>query len=188
MSKKYSEIRLIILDRDGVINEDSDHFVKNVAEFRLLPGSLEAIVKLNQAGIQIAVATNQSGLARGLFCLDVLDAMHEKLTRLVSEAGGHISFIAYCPHGPHDACLCRKPKPGLLLQISQYFSIPFEHILVVGDSLRDLQAAEAVKALPVLVLSGKGAKTLKSHPELVDQVDIYPDLAYFAADFLKNII
>lgn len=175
---------LIILDRDGVINEDSKEFIKAVDEWKPIPGSIEAIACLSRAGVSVAIATNQSGIARGLLSLDALQDMHAMLNHLVEAAGGHIDAIAFCPHGPHDECDCRKPKPGLLKTIAKILNLPLAEAIVVGDSLRDLEAGERVSAKPVLVLTGKGKATLAAHPELAKRVDIYPDLAHFVACFL----
>lgn len=151
--------RLLILDRDGVINEDSDAYIKSVQEWTPLPGSIEAIARLARAGYRIAVATNQSGLARGLFSRADLDAMHQRLNDLVAAQGGRIELIVFCPHGPADNCDCRKPRPGLLIEIASRLHVDLHDALVVGDSRRDLEAALAVGATPWLVLTGKGQQT-----------------------------
>jgi len=168
---------LVILDRDGVINHDSAAFIKNEDEWRPIPGSLDAIAALTRAGFTLAVASNQSGLARGLFDQQALDAMHAKMLRLIHDAGGRISRIVFCPHGPDDACDCRKPKPGLLEQLARHFDTSLEGVAVVGDSLRDLQAAAAVGARPILVRSGKGRKTEAALPKQFADVPVYDDLA-----------
>ncbi len=177
--------RHLILDRDGVINRDSDHFIKSPEEWIPLPGALEAIARLNQAGWSVAVATNQSGIARGLFDELALNAMHQKLHRELSRLGGQIDFIAYCPHGPDDGCDCRKPAPGLLHQIARRWRISLEGVPVVGDSLRDLQAARAVGARPVLVRTGKGRRTLEQGLGGIDAA-VYDDLAALADDFIRR--
>lgn len=171
--------RLVILDRDGVINKDSDDFIKSPEEFVPLPGSLEAIARLNAAGYRVAVATNQSGIARGLFDLDALDAMHKKLDTLLSEVGGHIDALVYCPHAPDADCDCRKPKPGLLRKISQKLGIKLDGVPVIGDSLRDLQSAQAVGAMPMLVRTGKGERSLAqlSEESGLANVPVFKDLA-----------
>jgi D-glycero-D-manno-heptose 1,7-bisphosphate phosphatase len=153
-------MKLVILDRDGVINQDRDDFVKSPAEWVPLPGSLEAIARLNHAGWRVAVATNQSGIARGFFSVAELNAMHEKLHRLLAQVGGRVDAIFFCPHTADMKCACRKPAPGMYLDIAQRFDIRLEDTPVIGDSLRDLQAAEAVGARPMLVRTGKGEKTL----------------------------
>jgi len=168
---------LVILDRDGVINHDSAAFIKNEDEWQPIPGSLDAIAALTKAGFTLAVASNQSGLARGLFDQQALDAMHAKMLRLIHDAGGRISRIVFCPHGPDDACDCRKPKPGLLEQLARHFDTSLEGVAVVGDSLRDLQAAAAVGARPILVRSGKGRETEAALPKQFADVPVYDDLA-----------
>lgn len=152
--------KLIILDRDGVINEDSDAYVKSAAEWIPLPNSIEAIARLFKAGYTIVVATNQSGIGRGLFDLDDLEAMHAKLSDLVLDAGGELAGIFYCPHKPEDNCHCRKPAPGLFNAIAQEFSLSsLNDVPMVGDSLRDLQAGLSHHCTPILVRTGKGKKT-----------------------------
>ena len=169
-------MQLVILDRDGVINEDSDEYIKSVDEFVPLPGSLAAIARLNRAGYTVAVATNQSGVGRGLFDLAALAAMHDKLARLLAQEGGRIDHIFYCPHAPDDGCDCRKPLPGLMRQIADHYTVPLAGVPVIGDSLRDLEAARAVGARPILVRSGKGERTLAAGKGL-DGVPVYADLA-----------
>jgi len=167
---------LIILDRDGVINQDSDAFIKSPGEWVPIPGSLEAIGRLTRAGWAIAVASNQSGIARGLMDESALRAIHEKMLRAVAEAGGRIDLLRYCPHGPDDGCDCRKPRPGLYLEISATLGMSLSGAPVIGDSLRDLRAAEAVGARPILVLTGKGQKSrAQLGPGSV--IPVYPDLA-----------
>lgn len=169
-------MKLIILDRDGVINQDSDDYIKSVDEFIPLPGSLEAIARLNQAGYRVAVATNQSGIGRGYYDIATLNAMHDKLRRLLNQLGGHIEMIAFCPHGPDDNCDCRKPKTGMYLEIAHRFEVSLEDVPVIGDSLRDLQAAQAVGASPILVRTGKGMRTLEKG-EGLEGIPVYDDLA-----------
>jgi D-glycero-D-manno-heptose 1,7-bisphosphate phosphatase len=178
-------MKLVILDRDGVINEDSDDFIKSVDEFIPLPGSLEAISRLKQAGYQVAVATNQSGLSRGYLNLDTLNAMHDKLNILLAEVGGSVDGIFYCPHGPDEGCECRKPKPGLYNQISQQFNVSLEGVPVIGDSLRDLEAARSVGAKPVLVRTGKGLRTLAAGKGLED-IPVFDNLAEAVDGLLKE--
>lgn len=175
-------MRLVILDRDGVINQDSDDFIKSPEEFIPIAGSLEAIARLKQAGFTVVVATNQSGIARGLFGLDALAAMHDKLAGLLAELGAGVDGIYYCPHGPEDSCDCRKPLPGLLQQIAEHFGVSLAGVPVIGDSGRDLEAARAVGAQPILVRTGKGERTLEQAEGLED-VPVYDDLAA-AADAL----
>lgn len=180
-------MRLVILDRDGVINEDSDEFIKSPDEWIPLPGSLEAIAQLTNAGWRVVVASNQSGLARKLLDIDDLNAIHEKMYSMVNEYGGVIEAIFFCPHGPKDDCDCRKPKPGMLEQISQRLRVSLEGVPVIGDSLRDLQAARAVGAQPVLVRTGKGTETLYSG-EGLENVPVYCDLKQAANAILADTL
>lgn len=159
MKRRVGKRGLVILDRDGVINQDSAAFVKSADEWLPLPGSIDAIAALSQAGFTVAVASNQSGLARGLFDRRALRAMHRKFRKLVADAGGRIDRIVVCPHGPNDACQCRKPAPGLILRLARHFEVATSTVTVIGDSLRDLQAASAAGARPVLVRTGNGRKT-----------------------------
>jgi D-glycero-D-manno-heptose 1,7-bisphosphate phosphatase len=169
-------LKLIILDRDGVINRDSDNYIRTVDEFIPLPGSIEAIARLNQAGYRVAVATNQSGIARGYFDLETLHAMHEKLRSELAAYGGAIDMIAYCPHGPEEGCNCRKPKPGMYQAIGKRLDTPLQGVPIIGDSLRDLQAAQQVGARPILVRTGKGERTL-AKGEGVEGIPVYDNLA-----------
>ena len=152
-------MKLVILDRDGVINFDSEQFIKSPEEWKPIPGSLEAIAKLNQAGYRVVVASNQSGIGRGLLDMGALNAINDKMYRALAQAGGRIDALFYCPHAADADCGCRKPKPGMLLDIAQRFNVPLKGVPAVGDSLRDLQAAQTVGAQPILVLTGKGRKT-----------------------------
>ena len=154
-------MKLIVLDRDGVINQDSDAFVKTPDEWVALPGSLQAIARLSQADWTVVVATNQSGLARGLFDMATLNAIHDKMRRELAAAGGNIDAIFFCPHGPDDHCLCRKPLPGMFHDIARRYDVPMHNVSAIGDSLRDLQASHAAGCLPILVLTGNGRKTLE---------------------------
>ncbi|MEQ5800483.1 D-glycero-beta-D-manno-heptose 1,7-bisphosphate 7-phosphatase [Halomonas sp. H10-9-1] len=176
--------RLVILDRDGVINHDSDDYVKSLAEWIPYPGAIDAIARLSRAGWTVAVATNQSGIARGYYTEATLSEMHAELHRLVAEAGGQIAHIAWCPHGPDDDCLCRKPLPGLLEQVRDTLGLAtLSGSWMVGDSLRDLQAGDAMGCRPVLVRSGKGETTLAKHPELTtadSKAHVFKDLGEFA--------
>lgn len=148
--------KLVILDRDGTINHDRDDYVKSVDEWVPLPGALEAIARLNHAGWHVVVATNQSGLGRGLFDVATLNAMHAKFNKLLAAAGGRVDAVFFCPHGPEEACLCRKPQPGLFEQIGERYGTDLKGVPAVGDSLRDLQAGMAAGCAPHLVLTGKG--------------------------------
>ncbi|MFO7602963.1 MAG: D-glycero-beta-D-manno-heptose 1,7-bisphosphate 7-phosphatase [Gammaproteobacteria bacterium] len=180
-------MKLIILDRDGVINEDSDDFIKSTEEFIPIAGSLEAIARLNQSGYSVAIATNQSGIARGLYSLDTLNSMHEKLHRLLAPFGGHIDAIFFCPHGPDAHCECRKPKIGMFNEIKQRFGIELYDVFAVGDSLRDVQAAQAAGANPVLVRTGKGERTL-ANGEGIEAVPVFANLAAFVDELLMHEI
>ncbi len=153
-------MKLVILDRDGVINYDSAQFIKSPEEWIPIPGSLEAIAMLNQAGFRVALATNQSGIERGLFDMATLNAIHDKMHRALAQFGGRIDALFYCPHTADSHCNCRKPKPGMLEEISRRFSTGLEGVPSVGDSLRDLQAGMSLGAQPILVRTGKGEKTL----------------------------
>lgn len=181
-------MKLIVLDRDGVINEDSDAFIKSPEEWSLLPGSAEAIARLTHARYQVVVATNQSGVARGYFDLGVLNRIHEKMQREVGSAGGRIDAIFYCPHGPDDGCECRKPKPGMFQDIEKRLQIKLNGVPAVGDSLRDLQAAQAVGARVILVRTGKGAKAEKQLIEapFAESVDVFDDLAAVVDSLLND--
>jgi D-glycero-D-manno-heptose 1,7-bisphosphate phosphatase len=179
-------ISLIVLDRDGVINQDSDDYIKSAEEWVPIPGSLEAIARLYHAGYRIVIATNQSGLARGLFTIDDLNAMHRKLRRELSVLGAQVEAIFFCPHSPQAKCRCRKPMPGLFEDISRRLQVDLSGVPVVGDSLKDLQAASTVGAEPVLVLTGKGERTAKSLPSELRGVPVFPDLAG-AVDALLNV-
>lgn len=178
-------MKLAILDRDGVINHDSDDYIKSVDEFVPLPGSLEAIALLNQAGYRVAVATNQSGIARGFYDIATLNAMHDKLRRLLAALGGEIEMIAFCPHGPDDNCDCRKPAPGMYREIAKRLDISLENVPIIGDSLRDLQAAQVVGASPILVRTGKGERTLVKGDGL-DGIPVYDDLAAAVTALLEE--
>ena len=169
-------MKLVILDRDGVINYDSVHFIKSAAEWKPLPGSLEAIARLNQAGYKVVVATNQSGVGRGLFDMDTLNAIHEKMHRAVQAVGGRIDAVFYCPHAVDSKCDCRKPKPGMFNRIGACFNADMSESYAVGDSLRDLQAAVAAGSRPILVLTGKG-QTTRDDDDLPTDTLIVADLA-----------
>lgn len=171
-------MRLVILDRDGVINEDSDAYIKSPEEWIPIPGSLEAIARLNRADYRVVVASNQSGLARGLFDFDTLNRIHEKMHRALAEVGGSIDAIFFCPHGPEDTCECRKPKAGLFQDIARRMGVSLQDVPAIGDSLRDLQAAQSVGAQPILVLTGKGRKTFKQlGPKSASGIPVYANLA-----------
>ncbi len=177
--------RLVILDRDGVINEERGDFIRTADQWRPLPGSLEAIARLSRAGIPVAVATNQSGVGRGLMSAGELAAVHDRLLQAVSEAGGELAGVFFCPHAPSDHCRCRKPLPGLLLQIEAALGLAVAGQYMVGDSLRDLQAASAAGALPALVRTGFGRATEQRLAAQSD-VRIFDDLSVFAGWLLET--
>ncbi len=168
---------MVVLDRDGVINQDSDAYIKSPEEWIPIPGSLEAIAKLNAAGYTVAVATNQSGIARGLFDADTLDAIHNRMHACLAEVGGFIDVVRLCPHGPDDGCDCRKPASGLFHQIQSELGMRMDGVPSIGDSLRDLEAAAGVNAKPILVRTGKGSKTEKNLPDWLADTPVYDDLA-----------
>ena len=177
-------MKLVILDRDGVINLDSDAYIKSPDEWKPIPGSLDAIARLTQAGYQVAVATNQSGVGRGLFEMATLNAIHDKMHRAVGQAGGRIDAVFYCPHAQEDNCACRKPRPGLLEEIGRRFNASLKGVPCIGDSQRDLEAAAAVGGQPILVLTGKGAMT-KREGKLPPGTLVYKNLAEAVKSFLK---
>jgi D-glycero-D-manno-heptose 1,7-bisphosphate phosphatase len=169
-------MKLVILDRDGVINQDSDQFIKNTTEWKPIPGSLEAIAKLNHGGYRVVVASNQSGIGRGLLDMGALNAINDKMYRVLAQVGGRIDALFYCPHAADANCDCRKPKPGMFVDIAQRFNVDLAGVPSVGDSLRDLQAAATAGAQPMLVLTGKGEKT-KATGGLPDGTPVFADLA-----------
>lgn len=177
-------MKLLILDRDGVINQDSDAYIKSLEEWIPIPGSIEAIAQLSKAGWTVAVATNQSGIARGYYDLATLEAMHARLRMLVDEQGGEVGLIVYCPHGPDEGCECRKPKPGMLRTIAAHYQVELAGLWFVGDSKGDLEAALTVDAQPILVKTGKGEKTLsKGIPQ---GTLIFDDLAAIARELIHK--
>jgi D-glycero-D-manno-heptose 1,7-bisphosphate phosphatase len=175
-------MKLLILDRDGVINQDSDDYIKSLEEWIPLPGAVQAIARLSQAGWTVAVATNQSGLARGYYTEATLQAMHDQLRHLVAEQGGVLGLVVHCPHGPDDGCSCRKPEPGMLKQIAEHYRTSLKGVWFVGDTRSDLQAALAVGCQPVLVKTGKGERTLAN--VLPADTLVFEDLAAVAAQLL----
>ena len=178
-------VKLVVLDRDGVINRDSDQFIKTPEEWRPLPGSLEAIARMNHAGFRVVIATNQSGVGRGLFEMATLNAIHEKMHRALALVGGHVDAVFFCPHTADALCECRKPKTGMLKEIGVRFGVDLTGVPCIGDSLRDLTAAEAAGAQPILVLTGKGEKTLREGSFPGNTV-IFPDLAFAASALLAG--
>jgi len=183
-------MNLIILDRDGTINEDRDDFVKSPDEWVPLPGALEAIARLNQAGWQTVIATNQSGLGRGLFDMASLTAMHTKMNAALARVGGRIGAVFFCPHAPEDQCSCRKPLPGLYQQIGERFGLALGSVPVVGDSERDIEAAAAAGCPAHLVRTGKGALMTEAQiAQLVEKVpglQVHADLAAFAESMIQR--
>jgi D-glycero-D-manno-heptose 1,7-bisphosphate phosphatase len=177
--------KLVILDRDGVINYDSDEYVKTVDEWIPLPGSIKALGKLTKAGYKIAIATNQSGIARQYFSVETLNDMHKKMMSLATAEGAKIDYIAYCPHGPDDQCDCRKPLPGLIHQIESALNVSAIGCFIVGDSLRDLQAGQAAGLKAALVLTGKGQKTFDKALGL-DNVSVFNDLNAFTDQLISQ--
>lgn len=176
-------MKLIILDRDGVINHDSPNYIKTPAEWIAIPGSLAAIAQLNRAGYQVVIATNQSGLARGLYNEVMLQQIHQKMFDELAQYGGVIDHIFYCPHGPDDHCACRKPKPGLLHQIAAHYQIDLTGVPFVGDSMRDIEAARAAACQPILVCTGNGAKIAY---KLAAECPVFDDLAAAVKDLLAT--
>ena len=173
--------RYVLMDRDGVINHDSEEFIKSPSEWWPIEGSMEAIALLNKQGYEVAVITNQSGLARGLFDEAMLAKIHDKMQNMLADEGGKISAIYYCPHGPDSLCNCRKPKAGLLEQFALEENVDLKTVYFIGDSLRDIQAAQAVGAKPILVKAGKGQKTLDNNPNL--NIPVFENL-YAAAEYI----
>ena len=180
-------MNLVILDRDGVINEDSDQFIKSPEEWNPIPGSLEAIARLCRADYRVVIVTNQSGIARGLFSLDTLNRIHARMLEHIQRKGGAIDAVMVCPHGPDDNCRCRKPLPGMLTDLAQRLNINLQRVPVVGDSTRDLEAAHAAGALPVLVRTGKGAESVRrlSSHDLPPDLPVYDDLSAFTNEYLR---
>jgi D-glycero-D-manno-heptose 1,7-bisphosphate phosphatase len=179
-------VALVVLDRDGVINADSKDYIKSPDEWRPLPGSLEGIAALSNAGWTVTVASNQSGVARGLFDAETLARINARMESAVSAAGGRLDGVFFCPHGPDDGCDCRKPRPGLLWQIAGAFSSDLGAVPVIGDSERDLEAAESVGARPILVLTGNGPKTLELRQAAGKQTEVYADLGAAARALLDE--
>ena len=180
-------MKLIILDRDGVINEDSDDYIKSPDEWIPIPGSLDAVARLNHAGYSVAIASNQSGIARGYFSMETLAAMSVKMNDMLTPLGGRIDAMLFCPHGPNDGCDCRKPRPGMLIEIGNRFQTSLENVLFVGDNINDVKAAQVAGAKPVLVKTGKGEQTAS----LIDtnksmNVPVYEDLADVVNSILEG--
>ena len=178
--------RIIVLDRDGVINEESDEFVKSPAEWIPLAGSLEAIAALTHAGFRMAIATNQSGVGRGLYTVEMLESIHEKMIASIHAAGGKIDAVFFCPHLPSDNCDCRKPKPGLLLEVAKLFGCAPASMQIIGDSIRDLQAAQSVGAQSILVRTGYGQKSEKLLPG-DSSIQVFDNLADAASALISGL-
>jgi D-glycero-D-manno-heptose 1,7-bisphosphate phosphatase len=183
-------MKLIILDRDGTINEDRDDFVKSPDEWVPIPGSLEAIARLNHAGWHTVVATNQSGLARGLFDMATLNPIHAKMNRALGDLGGRIDAVFFCPHGPDDGCTCRKPLPGLLQTIGERYGVSLRETYAVGDSVRDLEAGVAAGCAPHLVRTGKGTllddDALRALKKRFPHAVVHADLASFSQQLIQR--
>jgi len=177
--------KMIILDRDGVINHDSDDYIKSADEWMPIAGSLDAISELKKAGYLVTIATNQSGIGRGLFSEQTLQDIHAKMAKLLAMQGASIDGIYYCPHDPQANCICRKPKPGLLIKIAEDFNIDLTETLFIGDNISDIKAAEMARAKPILLRTGKGERVIQNSPEAAD-VPVYDDLAHFVRDTLKS--
>jgi D-glycero-D-manno-heptose 1,7-bisphosphate phosphatase len=172
-------VKLVILDRDGTINHDSDDHIRSPNDWRPIEGSLEAIARLAQAGYRIVVATNQSGIARGYFDTATLIAIHDTLQRAAIQVGGRIDAFFFCPHDADSGCTCRKPQPGMLLEVARRFNISLEDTYMVGDAHRDVAAAAAAGARPVLVLTGRGRRT-RDEGNLPAGTEVFDNLAAFA--------
>jgi len=180
----YPKLKLIILGRDGTLNQFRDDHIKEPAEWVAVPGALEAVSRLNHAGWHVVVATNQAGIGRGMIDMSSVNAVHAHMMRILHGLGGRIDAVFFCPHAADANCECRKPNPGMLQEIGRRLNLTLAGVPMVGDGLRDLQAAAAVGAQPVLVLTGKGRRTQKEGG-LPEGTRVFPDLAAFVADFLK---
>ena len=179
-------MKLIVIDRDGVINHDSDAYIKSPEEWHPIDGSLEAIARLNHSGYTVVVASNQSGLARGYFDIEALNNIHKKMDVMLAKVGGRIDAVFYCPHGPDDGCSCRKPKPGMLLEIGQRFNVPLNEVTFIGDSVSDIKAASNTLSKAVLVRTGKGLKAKKIlRVEDGESVPVFDDLASAVTSILR---
>ena len=190
MGDRSNPIKLVVLDRDGTINEDRDDYVKSADEWVPIPGALEAVARLHQAGWHVVVATNQSGLGRGLFDMYTLNEMHAKMNALLAPLGGRIDAVFFCPHAPEDQCRCRKPLPGLFEAIGERFGVEMAGVPAVGDTLRDLQAASAVGCAPHLVRTGKAAALdaggLQAMRDKIPGLAVHADLAAFVDALLAG--
>ena len=179
-------MKLIILDRDGVINHDADAYIKGPEEWVPIAGSLEAIARLNHSGYTVVIASNQSGLARGFFDINALNAMHKKMDDLLVKVGGQVDAVFFCPHAPSDNCECRKPKPGLLLDIGKRFNVSLDGVFFIGDTLSDINTAAKAKAKAILVRTGKGLMTEKKlNKKDKASVLVFDDLSAAVNDILR---
>jgi len=176
---------MVILDRDGVINHAAEDEVTTVDGWDPIAGSIEAIGRLKKAGYLVTIASNHSGISRGLYTANELQAMHDKMQKMLAARGARVDGIYYCPHGPEANCICRKPKPGMLFQIATEFEIDLAETPVVGDNISDIQAAKLANAKPVLVRTGKGEYVMQHFPEALD-VPVFDDLAHFVRDTLRR--
>lgn len=183
-------LKLVILDRDGTINRASDEFVKSPEEWQPLPGALAAISRLNHAGFHVVLATNQSGLGRGLFDMAALNAVHAHMIKSLAAVGGRIDAIFYCPHAPDEGCACRKPAPGLLQQIEERYGVSLKGVPYVGDSLRDMQAAHTAQCVPHLVLTGRHANVQGQilPPGFPSSTHVHADLSAFVDHLLGEAV
>lgn len=177
---------LFVFDRDGVINVDSPDYIKNPDEWQPIPGAVEAIADLCQSGHSVAIATNQSGVGRGLYDLETLSKIHQKMISLIESAGGKIERLIFCPHHPDEGCDCRKPKPGMLLRLFAELKVEPDDACYIGDSWRDYQAAESAGCAFVLVKTGNGEKTLLEHPEMTQHAQVFADVAAYVNAYLKS--
>ena len=166
----------IVMDRDGVVNEDSDDYIRCASDWVPISGSMDAIAKLTQSGFRVAVVTNQSGLARGLFDIAALNGIHNKFRDHLALSGGRVEMILFCPHSPTDECNCRKPRLGLFIQLAQRIGFPLNGIPYIGDSITDIEVARSAGMTPMLVMSGKGQKTLGIHGKILDGIRVFQDL------------
>jgi D-glycero-D-manno-heptose 1,7-bisphosphate phosphatase len=177
--------KMVILDRDGVINHLQEEDITTVEGWDPISGSIEAINRLKKAGYLVTIASNHTGIAQGYYTEEDLQQMHEKMQRMLSTRGASVDGIFYCPHGPEANCICRKPKPGLLYQIAKEFDIELSNTAMVGDDISDIRAAKIANAKPVLVRTGKGEYTMQHFPEALD-VPVYDDLAHFVRETLRQ--
>ncbi len=187
-------MKVIVIDRDGVVNHDSDAYgcIKSPEEWVPIAGSLEAIARLNHSGYTVVVASNQPGLARGHFTIEMLSAIHKKMDEQLAKIGGRVDAVFYCPHGPDDGCDCRKPRPGMLLEIGQRFNVPLKNVVFIGDSISDVKAASNALAKPMLVRTGKGKKAekilltqCKENIQNKEKVPVFDDLASAVTAILR---